>query len=241
MTTAISSSAIAHDFEFAALEEAINYRDALCREFRDYLKGEVLEVGAGVGHMTECIAQLSSVRALTCVEPDSGYCAYHRRKFPDLRLIEGTAKDIPSNSHFDSLLSVNVLEHIGDDEEELKRYAGFLRANRGALCLFVPARPEIYAPIDRDFGHFRRYTWSDLKRKLVNAGFRVLTLRYYNFAGYAAWWLNFCVLKRRSFDARSVRFFDRVIFPIVHTVESRIVRPPFGQSLIAIACQEGTD
>ena len=103
----------------------------------------------------------------------------------------------------------------------------------------VPARPEIYAPIDRDFGHFRRYTRPELRRKLVAAGFEVRRLNYFNFVGYFAWWLNFCLLKKRQFEQAKVRFFDRMIFPAVHTLESSIIRPPVGQSLIAVAVQTG--
>src|SRR5262249_38228428 len=103
------------------------------------------------------------------------------------------------------------------------------------LCLFVPARPEIYGPIDRDFGHFRRYTAPELQAKLVRAGFAIHRLNYFNFTGYFAWWLSFCVLKKRRFAAGNVRFYDRAVFPIVHALESKLLRPPFGQSLLAVA------
>jgi hypothetical protein len=60
-------------------------------------------------------------------------------------------------------------------------------------------------------------------------------VRYYNLVGYFAWWMNFCVLKKRSFDAQAVRFFDQTIFPPVYWAETRVGAPPFGQSLLAIA------
>ena len=110
-----------------------------------------------------------------------------------------------------------------------------LGARHGALCLFVPARPEIYAPMDKDFGHFRRYTRPELRRKLTQAGFEMVRLDYFNCVGYFAWWLNFCVLKKRCFEPAKLRFYDRVIFPVVRTLEARIMRPPFGQSLLAVA------
>jgi SAM-dependent methyltransferase len=239
MIASSPATAAASDFEFEALQHANNYRDALCAEFGPFLTGDVLEVGAGIGQFTECLRQIPTVRHLVSVEPDSGYCARHREKFKHHQLIEGTVADVPSDSDWDSILSVNVLEHIGDDEDELKRYGALLRKNRGALCLFVPARPEIYAPIDHDFGHFRRYTRPELKRKLVAAGFEILKLNYYNCVGYAAWWLNFCVLKKRCFSPGNVLFFDRVIFPMVHAIESKLIRPPIGQSLITVARQRG--
>ena len=103
------------------------------------------------------------------------------------------------------------------------------------MCLFVPARPEIYAPIDRDFGHFRRYTRRELRSKLEEAGFKLLQFRYYNFVGYFLWWANFCVLKKRTFDVTKVKVFDRAIFPSIYFFETHVCEPPIGQSLIAIA------
>ena len=141
----------------------------------------------------------------------------------------------PRGVDWDGILSINVLEHIEEDEAELARYAKALAGRHGALCLFVPARPEIYAPIDKDFGHFRRYTRPELRRKLLGAGLEIERLTYFNWVGYFAWWVNFCLLKKRGFEVSKVRAFDRVIFPVVHAMETSVMRPPFGQSLLAIA------
>jgi len=223
------------DFEFAALAEARNYRAALFTEFARFLRGEVIQVGAGIGQMTEHLVRLPQVKRARSVEPDSSFCSQHRTRFPSHEILEGTAADLPLGTACDAILSINVLEHVRDDEGELKRYAGLLRARQGALCLFVPARPEIYAPIDKDFGHFRRYTRTELRHKLLGAGLQIVLLHYFNFAGYFAWWLNFCLLKKRCFEVEKVRLYDRSIFPVIHRLESKICRPPFGQSLMAVA------
>lgn len=222
-------------FEFAALKDARNYRAALFAEFGPFLRGDVLEVGAGIGQMTRHLLQMPNIKRAVAIEPDAASSARHRAEFAGHELITGTAADLPPNSQWDAVLSVNVLEHIRDDEGELKRYSGFLGPRRGALCLFVPARPEIYAPIDKDFGHFRRYTRPELRRKLVQAGFEIARLDYFNCVGYFAWWLNFCLLKKRCFAPAKLRFYDRAIFPVAYALESRIIRPPFGQSLLAVA------
>jgi SAM-dependent methyltransferase len=235
MTENPNAAATTEDFEFAALAEAKNYRQALIAEFGDFLHGEVIEVGAGVGQMTELLTGLPKVRRAFAIEPDAAFCAQHRARFPNHDLLEGTVADVAVETVCDAILSINVLEHIREDEAELKRYAGLLLPRHGTLCLFVPARPEIYASIDKDFGHFRRYTRTELKSKLNSAGFTVTRLHYFNMVGYFAWWLNFCALKKRSFEVAKVRFFDRRIFPAVHAFESRILRPPFGQSLLAVA------
>ena len=227
------------DFEFAALNEARNYRAALFREFAPQLQNHVLEVGAGIGQMTSHLVQLPSVTRTLAVEPDPEFCRRHRALHPNHKILEGTVANLPPDDAWNAILSINVLEHIGDDEAELRQYARLLQARRGALCLFVPARPEIYAPIDRDFGHFRRYTRPELQRKLEGTGFEIRRLDYFNLVGYFAWWVNFCLLKKRLFEPGKVRFFDRRIFPLVHRLESSFLRPPVGQSLIAVAVPHG--
>ncbi len=164
------------DFEFSALDAAVNFRAALLNEFTPWLKRRVVEVGAG-----------------------------------------------------------NVLEHIENDGDALKEFHRRLYRNRGHVCLFVPARQEIYSPIDRDFGHFRRYNKSRLRELFADASFDVIRLSYFNWVGYFAWWLNFQVFRKRHFDTASVTLFDRAIFPKVHWMECTILRPPFGQSLLAVA------
>lgn len=222
------------NFEFEALYWAKNYRRALIAEFSGHLHGHVIEVGAGIGQMTELVAKVPEVQHILAVEPDQAFNLEFRRRLPDHSLLPGTVENIQPDTVCHSILSVNVLEHIDEDEVELCAYARLLREKRGVLCLFVPARPEIYAPLDRDFGHFRRYTRPELRVKLERAGFEIVRLNYFNCIGYFAWWFNFCMLKRRHFDVASVRLFDRMIFPVTHAVESRILRPPFGQSLLAV-------
>ena len=223
------------DFEFDALNEARNYRASLMAEFRPFLKGNVIEIGAGIGQFSEAIRAFPEVKSLVSVEPEGRFCKKFRESHPHFTLVEGVIDDLPAGSDWDAILSINVLEHIREDEAELSKYQKRLSKTGGHLCLFVPARPEIYAPIDRDFGHFRRYLKSNLKRALNDAGFEIVRLSYFNSVGYLAWWLNFCVLKKRHFETGSVRLFDRVIFPAVHGFESRVCRPPIGQSLIAVA------
>ena len=230
-----NASATAEDFEFAALNEAVNYRDALLREFSRHLRGRVLEVGSGIGQLTGELLKNRAITRLVSIEPHPGFHSKISAMFPSHTVIHGTIDDLNSGENWNAILSVNVLEHINDDERELRSYHRHLAKENGDLCLFVPARPEIYAPIDKDFGHFRRHTKPGLRRKLEHAGFQVLQLRYYNLAGYFAWWFNFCLLRKRHFNAGAVRCFDRFIFPAVHGFESRICPPPIGQSLLAIA------
>jgi SAM-dependent methyltransferase len=221
------------DFEFAALMEAKNYRGALLDSFARYMRGSVLEIGAGIGQISQELKKNPAVKRFVAVEPDERFLPRLRQALPAESILAGTVHNLPPGE-WDAIVSINVLEHIEFDETELAVYRDLLAARRGHLCLFVPARQEIYSPIDGDFGHFRRYSSRDLRGKLERAGFDVVTLHYYNLPGYFAWWFTFCFLKERGFDAKAVRFYDRVIFPLVYWSERNLCRPPIGQSLLAV-------
>ena len=192
----------------------------------------MIEIGSGIGQFTELLTKNPKIKTLRGVEPDERFCREFVKRLPGVPLIQGTIKAVSDD--LDAIVSINVLEHIEDDKGELALYSKLLRNKQGRLCLFVPARPEIYSLIDKDFGHFRRYTRKELKTKLGKAGFEIEMIRYYNLTGYFAWWFSFKVLKQRSFNIHSVRFYDRFIFPISHFLEN-ICPPPFGQNLIVVA------
>lgn len=222
------------DFEFLPLFEAKNYRRALMKEFGRYLTGHVVEVGAGIGQMTAELRKLKTIERLDCIEPDANYVSKIKAQFPDQYVLRGTIFDAGKITP-NAIISINVLEHIERDEEELKRYFALLQGTSGMLCLFVPAGKEIYAPIDKDFGHYRRYAKDEIIAKLTKAGFRIESARYFNFVGYFLWWLNFRILRQRKFNMLSVKLFDRLIFPLVYLAESVFVAPFIGQSIRIIA------
>ena len=112
MSGAPNLAATTEDFEFAALREAANYRQALIKEFRAYLRGYVLEIGAGIGQITEVLLHEPAIKHLTSVEPDERFASKLRSRLPDCELIQGTIEDVTSVPTLDAILSINVLEHI---------------------------------------------------------------------------------------------------------------------------------
>src|ERR1700730_5278270 len=203
------------NFEFDALRHAVNYRQAVFNEFAPFLNGEILEVGAGIGQMTELLQRHPTSARLRCIEPSVEFCTEHRAKFPNLELVCGTIDDLPAGTSCDAIVSINVLEHIEDDSRELTAYFDKLNQRHGHLCLLVPARPEIYSSIDRRFGHYRRYTRRQLQTNLLAAGFTLKKLFYFNWLGYLAWGVKFRLLNRQQFGCAQVQFFDSVI-PVVN-------------------------
>ena len=234
MSKEYNQNTISGDFEFQALREAFNYQRLLTKELGAFVHGRTLEIGAGVGHMTVRLRALPGVQFLQSVEPEPAFCEQFRRTLPEQPLIQGTIRDAPGDD-WDAIVSINVLEHIEHDREELAFYHARLQGKRGALALFVPARPELYAPIDRDFGHYRRYTRAEAVSKLAGAGFTIEKIRYFDFAGYFAWLICCRLLGQRNFKPASVRCFDRLIFPLENFLETKICPPPIGKNLLIIA------
>ena len=227
-------SGAAEDFEFAALSEARNYRAAICGLFAPHLSGDILEVGAGIGQMLGDVVTICRPTSVAAVEPDSRFIPALRAAVPRAEIWAGSEQDIPVDRRFDAIYAINVLEHIAHDRAELANWNKRIKPG-GTVCLLVPARPELYAAIDADFGHHRRYTKRQLESKLAEAGFVSAKVRYFNMIGYFAWLINFRLLGKRSFDRTSVRAFDRLIFPLCRFFESTTQICPFGQSLVAVA------
>src|SRR6476660_4385528 len=117
MTSPPNTMAQTADFEFSALSEATNYRRALLRDFDSYLQGNVLEVGAGIGQITSDLLRMPQIKKLISVEPDAAFCARIREQFPVHDLLQGTVNELKSEFDWDAILSINVLEHIEEDEE----------------------------------------------------------------------------------------------------------------------------
>ncbi|MBV8528505.1 MAG: methyltransferase domain-containing protein [Candidatus Dormibacteraeota bacterium] len=221
------------------LEGARRYAAWLYAMAEPHLGPRVLEVGSGTGTLTQWIASKDRVAA---VEVEPAYARRLRDRFagsPSVEVYEGSATDVElmgraARGRIDSAMCFNVLEHIPEDEEVLKIVHDLLPVNGRFVC-FVPAHPLLYGPFDRVLGHVRRYTRRELTAKLAGAGFRVVDIRHVNLPGSFLWFLSGRVLRRAGVPggATSLRAYDRFLTPLTRTLEAR-VRPPFGQSLIAI-------
>src|SRR3974377_1536052 len=143
MTKLPNTTAISADFEFDALNEAKNYRTSLLREFGPHLRGNVIEVGDGIGEITAELRVSPSIHKVCSIEPEAGFCAQIHARFPDHDLVHATIADLKRQDGWNTVLSVNVLEHIDADENKLENYFRLLQPAVGALLLFVPVRPQI--------------------------------------------------------------------------------------------------
>ena len=222
--------------ELDALASARNYYASLMWYFGPHLGARVMEVGAGVGTFAAYLRAESRVQQLTLVEPAVNNVPVLRARFrgdPGVRVVAGYLEDAATPGAQDTIVAVNVLEHVADDHAFL-RTARETLAPGGTLLLFVPALQSIYGTLDTAFEHHRRYGRSQLRDGLTRAGFRISELRFSNSVGVLSWFLAGRVMRRTTLRASDVQLYDRLIVPWLSRIERR-VRPPLGQSLIAIA------
>lgn len=217
----------------ANLEHAPRYTDWIASLLEPHLGGDVLEIGAGHGELTERLARGRRVVATDlskrCVEALEERFA----SSPEVEVVHADLASLALSRAFDTVVVVNVLEHIDDHNRAVAEMAGHLRPG-GRLCVFVPAFDGLYSEFDRRIGHRRRYQRSELVQVFADAGLEVVEARYVNVAGAFAWWLLARRLGRVPTDAALVRAYDRLVVPVLRRLEAR--RPPwFGQSLLGVA------
>jgi SAM-dependent methyltransferase len=223
--------------ELDAMAEARRYRAWILSYFQPFLGKHILEVGAGNGTFSQLLFEVSNGARLSVQEPAANLLPLLKRRFsdaPQVRVIDGPFSAAHADSFpVDTIVMVNVLEHVENDREYLRTMRGMLPAG-GHLLLFVPAIPGIFGSLDRALDHYRRYTKKDLSAKICEAGFRIEKIRYFNFVGVATWFAAGRLLNKNTVRASEVRFYDRWIVPVSSRIERRW-EPPMGQSLLAVA------
>ena len=213
------------------------YNRWLHDQFDSFLGRRVLEVGSGVGNQTRYFVDRDRVIA-SDIEPHyvqelKGTVGQRSNvrvasfRFP---LTPADREDLAAEK-IDSIVCMNVLEHIENDRETLTDFARVL-PDGGHLVLLVPAMPSIYGTLDKHLDHFRRYDREPLRQLLAETGFEVETLRYLNQPGVFGWWLNSRVLKRRVIPRTQVGAV-RWLMPWLRAESRR--SPKFGMSLLALA------
>lgn len=238
MTSASSFSYSGTELE--AVAEAKNYYDWIIDSFGERIGERAVEAGAGIGTVSDLILRRAVPREMVLIEPDGGNARLLRERFQkDGRVLvhHGYLEEFASSLKADSVIAVNVLEHVERDADFL-RAAHAALIGGGSLLLLVPALPAIFGSLDRAFEHFRRYTRSGLSKQLLDAGFEIEALHYLNMLGVAAWFASGRIFRRTTLGRGQVQFYDRYVIPVLRRIETRF-HPPIGQSILAIARKRG--
>jgi SAM-dependent methyltransferase len=219
------------------MAQAVNYHQWTYRVLQPYVGNRVLEVGGGIGSLS---AFLQDRERLISIDLDPR-CTQELRdqlgERPNVRvltadILDPTLPPMLAEERLDTVLCVNVLEHIDDDLTALRHMHQALQPG-GRVGLLVPAHPALYGTLDELVGHHRRYTRRALMAKAEQAGFTVLMCRSFNSVGVFGWFLAGRVRRQQGIGSGQVRFYDHLVVPVLRRLEGAIP-PPFGQSLVLV-------
>lgn len=226
---------VIHDLEI--MSRANNYRAWIFSHFSRHTGQRIIEIGAGIGNFTRLFADRELVIA---VDTHEACIEYLKKRFSDHNNIVSLKGDIADTELLklceykpDTVVCINVLEHVQDDMAALSNMFHLL-GHGGRLALLVPAYQFLFGSIDRVVGHCRRYNKNELAKKLASAGFTIEDLFYMNSVGVLGWFLNNRILEKEKESPSQVMVFDKLFVPWLRYAEN-IFRPPFGLSLVAVA------
>jgi glycosyltransferase involved in cell wall biosynthesis len=199
-----------------ALSTAPRFNRWMADTIRPYVDKRVMEIGAGIGNLTRMLVPGRTSYVATDIDPQ--HIARLETRFqhrPNLRICTGDlsrSEDfVPYAGQMDTVICLNVLEHVEDDLQGLRNIHSVLRPGGKAIVL-VPNDPEIFGTLDTVLGHCRRYTPTELSNKMGATGFQVERMLEFNRISRPGWWFSGRVLKRTSFSRFQLKLFDWLVW-----------------------------
>jgi SAM-dependent methyltransferase len=199
--------------ELAVFAGATCWKRYWASQLRPFLGRAVLEVGAGIGGSTAFLCD--GQQQWVCLEPDPALVDQIVKKITlgelpsACQARHGTLEELNPDELFDTLLYLDVLEHIREDRAELSRAAARLRLG-GHLIVLAPAHQSLFSPFDAAIGHYRRYDYDSLTR-LSPDSCQVVRWRYLDSVGVLASLANRWLLRHSNPSARQIQFWDKVL------------------------------
>jgi glycosyltransferase involved in cell wall biosynthesis len=219
------------------LNRAPRFTSWMADVLRPFVGRRVLEIGAGTGNMSVHLMP-RSVYWATDVNPHYlDYLLTLRATRPYMRVAHTNAMEretYPRRQSFDTVVCLNVVEHVENDLQALENIWDVLEEGGRAIIL-VPYGPALYGTLDEVLGHFRRYTQDQLVAVAEKARFRVEQVLKFNRPGVPAWWLNGRILHRRTFGLGQIRILN-LLTPLFRLIDGWLPLPPL--SIIAILRKE---
>jgi SAM-dependent methyltransferase len=215
---------------------ATTWKGYVRKHVAPYLGRHVLEVGAGHGGTTSALCRGEQER-WTCLEPDGELLGRAAKAIAEGKLpaccetVQGTLDDLPPEAKYDTLLYMDVMEHIEDDRAESLRAAGRLKPG-GHLVILSPAHPFLFTPFDASIGHFRRYTKKSL-RDVIPSELEQVRLSYLDSVGLFASLGNRLVLNSAMPNPKQIALWDKVMVPLSKWADP-VLGYTFGKSVLGV-------
>ncbi len=224
--------------DLEAMSFAPNYHQWILKEFMPYLGTQVAEVGAGTGNFSQLLLQTGVLQKLVALEPSGNMFEKLQEglksavQSEQVEAKQAFFGDCNYDGCFDTVFYINVLEHIQNDAQELHYVKQSLKPG-GHLCLFVPALSYLYSELDKQVGHVRRYHKNPLKELVIQAGFKLINIKYFDILGILPWYIAFVLLKQTT-NSTNVSLYDKLAVPVMSRIEPRLI-PPIGKNLLVVA------
>jgi len=215
------------------LNRAPRFTKWMADVIRPFVGEKVLEIGAGTGNLT---TQLIPRRLYWASDINPLYLTYLEnvglnRPYMRVGYTDGEkGETYPTEQKFDTVICLNVVEHLADDLTALNNIRSVLEDSGRAIVL-VPCGPWLFGTLDEVLGHQRRYTRKQLTELAERAGFHVESLLEFNRIGVIAWWLNGSLLRRRTFGLWQIKMLN-LLTPLFRVMDNFLPLPPL--SLIAV-------
>ena len=222
--------------ELDLFARAVNWKRYLRAQVTPHLKGAVLEVGAGIGASMRSLCH-GRLTTWTCLEPDPRLAERIRRGLcenpPPVPTVVriATVAGLERRAAYDTVLYIDVLEHIADDRAELEAACRLLRSG-GRLVVVAPAHQWLFSLFDTAVGHWRRYSRARLCA-VVPGRMTLLQCRYLDSVGMLASGTNRIWLRQTLPGRRQIRFWDRCLVPLSRPLD-RLGRYRFGKSVMGV-------
>jgi SAM-dependent methyltransferase len=218
------------------MNEAQNYRTWIYNHIKPFLGSRILEIGAGIGNLTEFLCHKECVVGIDVHPECINYLNNRFKSYDNFNFFQYDIAKVDilelTRYKFDTVICINVLEHVGEDLVALKNIYDLLSPN-GVAIILVPAFNFLFGTVDKSLKHYRRYSRKQLIRLVAQTKFHDLNTFYINFIGILGWFLNNKILRRKEESKKQIIFFDQNILPWMSKIEERI-HFPFGLSLITV-------
>lgn len=222
--------------ELELFQHATVWKNYFGKFIKPYLKGNVLEVGAGMGGTTVHLCD-GTQNKWTCLEPDPALFSELQKKIIQKELpacctaVKGVIGNLPADEKYNAILYIDVIEHIENDKAELAQVENYL-APGGHLIILVPAHQFAYSQFDKTIGHYRRYN-KKMLRKVVPQELQLKRIIYLDSMGLLASIANKYSLKQNYPTMKQITFWDKVMVRISRFTDF-LINYQTGKTLIAI-------
>lgn len=223
------------------LSRARRFNAWMADTIRPLCGDRVLEIGAGVGNLTRALLPREKYVASDINPLYLDTLSTLRATRPYLEVCRCDVTDVasfPDNPQgFDTVICLNVLEHVENDHDALSNIAAAL-APGGRAVVLVPQGPWNMGSLDRVLGHVRRYTRQSFEQLAVSCGLVMEQMLEFNRVGTPAWFLNGRILKRERFGWVQVTALD-TLTPMFRVVDESLPFPPL--SIIGVFSRATSD